>query len=180
MSRKRKHTGNPRSQQDSTESFYLLTTNPESPSASSQLFIQAHEADIVCGDQAAVVAASLEVQNSDPGAGLKIGSALIRWGGDASGIGLGDEDCSTSEAGHDVWVDRYASACVLYYGRRFEKLKLEVEGNFEDRVTFALCSLPYCYDQRSPNICLLDTISATYWTTSQRNYLPTRPCRLLT
>ncbi|KAG7085600.1 hypothetical protein E1B28_003151 [Marasmius oreades] len=108
--RKRKH------------SFSTPSTSQQ-PSYYPNLFIQAHEADIVRGPQARNAAASLEVRGSDG-----IGSGLIQLFGDEKGksqfIGE-DEDEDTREAGRSgsgIWVDRY-DARLLLDREQFEKLQ---------------------------------------------------------
>lgn len=88
------------------------------------LFIQAHEADLVHGPQAAATATSLEVGEAGNGGGhTRVGDALIRW---SSHVDLGVDGADTDEpmalsqrveegppnantsGGSGVWVDRYA------------------------------------------------------------------------
>lgn len=82
------------------------------------LYIQAYEADIVRGSHAQTAAQSLEVIEYTPTAIVpKIGTALIRWGGDTSigskryGDGGVDEDddmlpVATQDTESPIWVDR--------------------------------------------------------------------------
>jgi hypothetical protein len=81
------------------------------------LYIQAYEADVVRGSHAQTAAQSLEVVEYTPTTIIpKIGTALIRWGGDTS-IGKrygdgGDEDdddmlpVATQDTETAIWVDR--------------------------------------------------------------------------
>jgi hypothetical protein len=77
------------------------------------LYIQAYEADIVRGSHAQTAAQSLEVVEYTPTTIIpKIGSALIRWGGDTSvGKRYGDDDddmlpIATQDTETAIWVDR--------------------------------------------------------------------------
>ncbi|KAF8804034.1 hypothetical protein BYT27DRAFT_7170480 [Phlegmacium glaucopus] len=139
-SRKRKHRSH-RSQPQSPPSTpvkflshyegynHPRTHDPDAtkPDALHALYIQAYEADLVRGSQAKTAAQSLElVEYSalDPGGEVtiipKIGSALIRWGGDdTTSIGktYGDEDDmlphATQSAETPIWVDRYDARLLL-------------------------------------------------------------------
>lgn len=79
------------------------------------LYIQAYEADIVRGSHAQTTAQSLEVVEYSTNTTIipKIGSALIRWGGDAQhhhGGGSDEDDMlpiATQGTESAVWVDRY-------------------------------------------------------------------------
>ena len=80
------------------------------------LYIQAYEADVVRGSHAQTAAQSLEVVEYTPTTIIpKIGTALIRWGGDTGidkryGDGGGDEDDMLPVAPQNtetaIWVDR--------------------------------------------------------------------------
>ena len=83
------------------------------------LYIQAYEADVVRGSHAQAAAQSLEVVEYTPTTIIpKIGTALIRWGGDDTSIGKrygddggGDEEddmlpVATQDAETAIWVDR--------------------------------------------------------------------------
>ena len=85
------------------------------------LYIQAYEADVVRGSHAQTAAQSLEVVEYTPTTIIpKIGSALIRWGGDDTGIGKrygdggegeGEDDdgmlpVATQDMETAIWVDR--------------------------------------------------------------------------
>jgi hypothetical protein len=86
------------------------------------LYIQAYEADVVRGSHAQTAAQSLEVfEYTSTTIIPKIGTALIRWGGDDTGIGkrYGDRDDGGSDGDDDmlpvatqdtetaaIWVDR--------------------------------------------------------------------------
>ena len=83
------------------------------------LYIQAYEADVVRGSHAHTAAQSLEVVEYTPTTIIpKIGTALIRWGGDTSidkrygdRDGGGDEDddilpVATQDTETAIWVDR--------------------------------------------------------------------------
>ena len=91
------------------------------PDALHALYIQAYEADVVRGSHAKAAAQSLEVveySSFSPGGEVtiipKIGSALIRWGGDDTtsiGKSYRDEDDdmlphATQGANTPIWVDR--------------------------------------------------------------------------
>ncbi|KAF9267142.1 hypothetical protein L218DRAFT_720913 [Marasmius fiardii PR-910] len=93
------------------------SSHPQDPN----LFIQAHEADIVRGPQAKVVAASLEVR----GDGV-VGDGLIQLLGESkSKFVVNDEDEDVREAGSsgsEIWVDRY-DARLLLDREEIEKLR---------------------------------------------------------
>ncbi|KAI0325765.1 hypothetical protein GY45DRAFT_1329876 [Cubamyces sp. BRFM 1775] len=86
------------------------------------LVIQAHEADLVRGPQAAAAAGSLEVVRvvEDGKVVFKVGDGLIRWGGRAVSVhdqsedehfhlrvGSSTEDSQYSPKENEIWVDRY-------------------------------------------------------------------------
>ncbi|KAF9560565.1 hypothetical protein CPC08DRAFT_707962 [Agrocybe pediades] len=110
----------------------------EEPNPLSALYIQAYEADIVHGPDASSAARSLEVVDYQTavsedgterviGTTAKIGSALIKWGGDVSALKtrnatnlLDDDDDSlppaltgASEDRREIWVDRYDARLLL-------------------------------------------------------------------
>ena len=144
-SRKRKHRfrrSHPQSPPSTLPNQYDGTTYPRAPydrgeildeSASDNitsskpdplhtLYIQAYEADIVRGSHAQTAAQSLEVVEYTPTTIIpKIGTALIRWGGDDTSVGErygdrdrdggGDEDddilpVGTQDTETAIWVDR--------------------------------------------------------------------------
>ncbi|KAL1743815.1 hypothetical protein HDZ31DRAFT_64692 [Schizophyllum fasciatum] len=90
---------------------------PPSATPDLDLYVQAHEADIVCGEQAERAAAYLEVEKRDEN------TSLIRWAAASSqpvrvmGSSLhihdddGMPDPETVE--EDVWVDRYDARLLL-------------------------------------------------------------------
>ena len=143
-SRKRKHrfrrTSHPQSPPSTLPSHYDGSTHPRAaydhreilnesaganitsskPDPLHALYIQAYEADVVRGSHAQTAAQSLEVVEYTPTTIIpKIGSALIRWGGDDTSIGKrygdgddeGDEDddmlpVATQDTEAAIWVDR--------------------------------------------------------------------------
>ena len=86
------------------------------------LYIQAYEADVVRGSHAQASAQSLEVVEYTPTTIIpKIGSALIRWGGNDASVGkrYGDEDddilpVPTQDTETAIWVDRYVRSLQPY------------------------------------------------------------------
>ena len=96
------------------ESAGDITSKPDPLHA---LYIQAYEADVVRGSHAQTAAQSLEIVVYTPTTIIpKIGTALIRWGGETSigkcyGDGGGDEDdmlpVATQDTETAIWVDRY-------------------------------------------------------------------------
>jgi len=96
--RKRKHRQ--RSDTHSNQYEYDLQASSLFTRPDHNLFIVAHEADIIRGPQAARTADSLEVGiNVDERGGSRIGEGLIKW---ESKVGSRD-----AEGGDNMWVDRY-------------------------------------------------------------------------
>jgi hypothetical protein len=95
------------------------------------LFIQAYEADVICGPQAKLAAQSLEVVPLNPETEMqhlvpKIGAGLIKWGNlrpetrQSGHMGVYDEEDDSDEKTVDddqnaVWVDRYAPLIRTIY-----------------------------------------------------------------
>ena len=103
--RKRKH----RQRSDTYSNQYDLQAAPSSPTRppDHNLFIVAHEADIIRGPQAARAADSLEIGiNVDGQGGSRVGEGLIKW---ESKVGGGDDD---DAEGADIWVDRYVNIII--------------------------------------------------------------------
>ena len=104
----------PRAPYDHSET--LNESASDKPDPLHALYIQAYEADVVRGPHAQTAAQSLEVVEYTPTTIIpKIGTALIRWGGDTSidkryGDGGGDEDdmlpVATQNTETAIWVDR--------------------------------------------------------------------------
>ena len=102
---------------DESTSDNITSSKPDPLHA---LYIQAYEADVVRGSHAQAAAQSLEVVEYTPTTIIpKIGSALIRWGGDNTSIGKRygdgndgvDEDddmlpVATQDMETAIWVDR--------------------------------------------------------------------------
>lgn len=129
FSRKRKY----RPQDIDTHSEFPDDAPSHEEISTSALFIQAHEADLIHGPQAASAAQSLEVLDYGRGgmgssldgsiapvhAGHKIGDALIRWGVETHVQPVaafpGDEESNVEAVNRSdkdldekaIWVDRY-------------------------------------------------------------------------
>ncbi|KAI0370699.1 hypothetical protein BV20DRAFT_966203 [Pilatotrama ljubarskyi] len=117
--RKRKHRGHEESEASAAR---------QSPRPDPSLYIQAHEADLVRGPQAAAAARSLEVirRGQDGKVLLEVGDGLIRWnggGGDLQGLSSFEEDRfqlgqvpksdGRAEDAEAIWVDRYDARLLL-------------------------------------------------------------------
>ena len=107
----------PRDPYDHSEILDESTTSDSftsKPDPLHALYIQAYEADVVRGSNAQTAAQSLEVVEYTPTTIIpKIGSALIRWGGDDTGVkryGDGEDDdifpVATQDTETAIWVDR--------------------------------------------------------------------------
>ncbi|KAH8105187.1 hypothetical protein BXZ70DRAFT_509055 [Cristinia sonorae] len=106
-SRKRKHLPKYREQQQQHHPTVLAP--------SSDLFIQAYEADILTGPSALISAKSLEVEVLPSGA-KRAGDALVRWnlrGAGPGGVDVGEDGKVVVGEGDGVWVDRYDARLLL-------------------------------------------------------------------
>ncbi|KAG6917404.1 hypothetical protein DXG01_002673 [Tephrocybe rancida] len=90
-----------------------FTVSERDTSPGPVLYVQAYEADIIRGPQAASAAASLETPSRTGG---QTGSALIKWGRQMQPAFPQDEDTFETAASDDhnvVWVDRYDARLLL-------------------------------------------------------------------